>query len=207
MRLSNALASLALVLVGRASHAEPCHADPRDVDQPIEAGADPGHAGVRLADDPLVDQDGRAVRLPEALAGKVVVVDFVFTRCTTVCPVLSSLFGALQQSLGPLVGREVLLVSVSLDPEHDTPPRLRAYAARHGAGVGWRWITGASPPVRRVLQGFGAAVAAPATHTPFVLVGDVAAGRWTRFNGFPSKARIEARVRELLTARAAKVRR
>ena len=204
MRLMPVLGSAVLMLVARTVLAQPCHEARGPAASSLAVAPEAGRADVRLAPDTLVDQAGRAVRLPEALAGRIVVVNFVFTTCTTICPVLSSLFTSLQGTLGELLGREVLLVSVSIDPEHDTPAKMRAYAEQRGAGVGWRWLTGESSSVRRVLAGFGASVASPAAHAPFVLVGDVDAGRWTRLNGVPEKSRIEARVRELLATRRAR---
>lgn len=164
----------------------------------------PGAARVILEDAPLVDQDGAPVRFrADAIGDDVVVVDFVFTTCTTVCPALSALFTRVQERLGDRLGDGVRLLSVSLDPAHDTPPRLKAYAARHKAGPHWTWLTGKQPDVERVLKGLGAYTASFSAHSPMVLVGDGRTGEFTRLNGFPAPDRVAAEVERLLARRAA----
>jgi cytochrome oxidase Cu insertion factor (SCO1/SenC/PrrC family) len=171
------------------------------------AGAEapsPAAARVVLEDAPLVDQDGLPVQFRrDAIGDDVVVVDFVFTTCTTVCPALSAIFARVQEQLGDRLGRGVRLVSVSLDPAHDTPPRLKAYAARHHAGRHWTWLTGPQPDVERVLKGLGAYTANFSAHSPMVLVGDGRTGEFTRINGFPAPGKVAAEVDRLLARRAA----
>lgn len=162
-----------------------------------------GAARVRLADAALVDQDGRAVRFrSEAIGDRIVVVDFVFTTCTTVCPALSAIFGRVQERLGDRLGRGVALVSVSLDPARDTPARLKEFGARHRAGPHWTWLTGQQDEVEEVLRGLGAYTPNFSAHVPMVLVGDGRTGAFVRLNGFPSPDRIVAQVEALLAARA-----
>jgi protein SCO1/2 len=157
---------------------------------------------VELRDLDLIDQDGRSVRFAsDVIADRIVVMDFIYTTCTTVCPVLSAVFGQLQERLGGRLGEDVVLVSVSVDPARDTPQRLRAYSAKHGAREGWLWLTGQKPVVDDVLQGLGAYAPNFEDHPAMVLVGDGRTGDWTRFFGFPSPDQIMAKVDELATAR------
>ena len=94
-------------------------------------------AQVRIIDAELVDQNGAPARLSSQVIGdSIVVMDFVFTTCTTICPVLSALFSRVQGKLGERLGKEVRLVSISLDPVRDTPARLKAYSASHRAKDG-----------------------------------------------------------------------
>jgi len=137
----------------------------------------------------------------EVVGDRIVVLDFVYTTCTTVCPVLSALFSQLQGKLGDRLGRDVFLVSVTVDPNRDTPARLKAYAAKHGAGEGWTWLTGDKSSVDRVLKGLEAYTANFEDHPSQVMVGDGRSGVWTRFYGFPSPAQILAKVDELAAAR------
>lgn len=161
-------------------------------------------ADVTVSDAALVDQDGATARFrSEVIGDRIVVVDFVYTTCTTVCPVLSSVFARVQERLGERLEGGVRLVSVSLDPVRDTPARIKAYAAKFGAGPHWRWLTGNQQDVEQVLKGLGAYTPNFSAHAPMVLVGDGRAGGWTRFNGFPAEDRIVAKVDELLAARAA----
>lgn len=168
------------------------------------AGAPPADVKVTLADATLLDRRAEPVRFrSEAIGDRIVVVDFVYTTCPTVCPVLSAIFGRLQERLGDRLERGVRLVSVSLDPANDTPARIDAYATRHRAGPHWTWLTGEQADVERVLKGLGAYTPNFSAHVPMVLVGDGRTGAFTRFNGFPELDRIVAKVDELLAARTA----
>jgi protein SCO1/2 len=162
----------------------------------------PASAKVVLRGEPLLDQTGKRVRLTDdVIAGRIAVVNFVYTACTTVCPVSSATFSQLQQRLAPALGKEVVLVSISVDPLHDTPERLREFAARYDAREGWVWLTGAKPDVDSVLKGFGAYTPRYEDHPTMVLVGDPRSGTWTRFYGFPSADRLSAKVEAISTAR------
>lgn len=162
----------------------------------------PGAAQVSLTDTPLLDQDGKARRMKSDVVGdRIVVVDFIYTTCTTICPVISATFADVQKRLGDSVGRDVGLVSISVDPARDTPAALKEYGEKVGARAGWTWLTGNPQDVNAVLKGLGAYVASPEQHPSMVLVGDGRTGQWTRFFGFPSAAQIVARVNELKGAR------
>jgi protein SCO1 len=100
----------------------------------------------------LRDQHGKTVT-DQDLRGSVWVANFVFTRCGTVCPTLTAKFKALQTRLDELEG--VRFVSISVDPEHDTPEVLKEYAARYAAGERWHFLTGPLADIERtVVQGF-----------------------------------------------------
>lgn len=189
-----------------------CHGTTAAADAPLPAGmaaladdeapAPLPSTAVTLAEAPLLDQDGRSVRFPgEVLDGRIVVVDFVFTSCTTICPLLSARLARLQERLGARLDREVRLVSVSIDPARDTPARLKAYGQRFKAGPGWTWLTGEPEEVTRVLKGMGAYAPDFANHAPFMLVGDARSGRWTRLNGFPTQEALLAAVDRLALER------
>ena len=157
---------------------------------------------VDLRDLMLVDQDGRQVKfVSDVIGDRIVVMDFVYTSCTTICPVLSALFGQVQGKLGDHLGEDVILVSVSVDPTRDTPQRLKAYAARHQARPGWIWLTGPKTTMDDVLDGLGAYSPDFENHPSMVLVGDGRTGEWSRFFGFPSPDRIMDQVNALQAAR------
>lgn len=154
---------------------------------------------IDLRDRLLVDQDGRELQFVTDVVGdNIVVMDFVYTTCTTICPVLSALFTQVQGKLGnDVVGSEVRLVSVSVDPIRDTPQRLKAYSAKHHAGEGWLWLTGPKPAVDDVLTGLGAYSTNFEEHPSMVLIGDGHTGEWKRLFGFPNPDRIVQIVNEL----------
>lgn len=167
-----------------------------------QSGQSAKPADVDLRDLRLVDQDGRELRfVSEVIGDRIVVMDFVYTSCTTVCPVLSAVFGQMQGKLGNHLGQDVVLVSVSVDPTRDTPQRLKAYAAKHKAQPGWIWLTGAKATMDDVLDGLGAYSPNFEDHPAMVLVGDGRTGEWSRFFGFPSPDRLMKQVETLQAAR------
>ena len=149
------------------------------------------HAASKMSipDVGLLDQDGRAVRFyTDLVKGKVVAVNFIFTTCTTICPPLGATFARVQKELGERAGRDVHLISISVDPATDTPERLKSWGAKFKAGPGWTLLTGAKPQVDELLRALGAASGSPSDHSPTVLVGNDAAGQWTRAYGLARPA-------------------
>jgi len=94
-----------------------------------------------------------------------------------------------QRELGERAGRDVQLISISVDPATDTPERLKDWGAKFKAGPGWAFVTGPKPQVDELLRALAASAARREDHTPTVLVGNDAAGQWTRAYGLtaPSK--------------------
>jgi len=161
-------------------------------------------AAIDLRDRTLLNQDGDQVKfVSDVIGDNIVVMDFVYTTCTTICPVLSGLFTQVQGKLGDQVGNGIVIVSVSVDPIRDTPQRLKAYSAKHRAGEGWVWLTGPKPTVDDVLTGVGAYTTNFEDHPSMVLVGDGRTGEWKRLFGFPSPDRIVQVVNELRESREA----
>ena len=119
-------------------------------------------ASVRFADVSLLNQDGMPVRLEKDLVGDhLVVMGFIYTSCTTVCPVVSSIMGKVQQQLGGRVGQEIHLVSISVDPQRDDAKRLQDYAKAFQKGPGWCWLRSALKlprPLRVSLMAYGVPV-------------------------------------------------
>ncbi|SEN26325.1 protein SCO1/2 [Pseudomonas sp. ok272] len=140
---------------------------------------------VKFADVTLEDQNGKAVYLePDLVANKIVVMSFIYTSCTTVCPVVSSIMGKVQKQLGARVGGEVQLVSISIDPQRDDARRLNDYARSFQNGPGWSWLTGSTQSVNETLKGLGAFSGDFKSHAPLILVGDGNSRHWTRYYGF-----------------------
>jgi len=111
--------------------------------------------GVAAPGFELIDQDGRRVSLA-SLRGRALVLDFVFTNCPGPCPILTATHVTLQRRLAAEARGGVHFVSISLDPERDTPEALRAYAQAHGADLAaWSFLTGAPDTVHAVLRSYG----------------------------------------------------
>jgi protein SCO1 len=153
--------------------------------------ASPANSSMSIPDVELLDQDGRTVRFySDLVRGRVVAVNFIFTTCTTVCPPLGATFARVQKELGARAGRDVHLISISVDPMTDTPERLKAWGEKFKAGPGWTFVTGSKPQVDELLRALAASTAKREDHTPTVLVGNDAAGQWTRAYGLTSPSKL-----------------
>ena len=132
----------------------------------------------------LIRQDGAVVNLREELDdGRPVVLAFIYTSCTTVCPLTSHALSELQSKLGSDRDR-VHLMSISIDPEQDTPARLREYAHKYHAGPGWQHYTGTLEASRAAQRAFGAYQGDKMSHAPLTLVRSADSKSWRRIEGF-----------------------
>lgn len=103
----------------------------------------------------LTSQDGKPVSLV-ALRGKVVAVAFIFTGCSSICPLLTQKMVQVQDALGADFGTNVAFVSITLDPEHDTPQALQDYARAWSAKrAGWSFLTGPPETIAEVTRQYG----------------------------------------------------
>ena len=149
-----------------------------------------GPTDHQVPDVTLINQNGEPVRLcTDVLQGKTVALNFIFTGCTSVCPLLGAEFAQVQQRLGDRQGKDIFLVSISLDPEADTPERLRTWAKQFNARPGWILLTGRKEELDKALKALNAFVPDKSLHGPVVLVNRGADG-WTRFNSFTSAEQI-----------------
>jgi protein SCO1 len=134
----------------------------------------------------LINQDGAKVHLKKLLeTDKPVILDFIFGTCTTICPVLSVGFANLQHKLGPDAGN-VRLVSISIDPEHDTPEVMKEYLKRYRGKPGWDFLTGSRQDIDRVMKAFNAYVSNKMDHMPLNLLRSPVDGRWISLYGLMS---------------------
>ena len=141
----------------------------------------------RIPDATVYNQNGRRLSFyTDLVKGRTVAINFIFTTCTTICPPMTATFRRVQQQLEKQSGGDVKLISVSVDPTTDTPERLYDFAEKFKAGPGWTFVTGDKAEIDSLLRALGAAVADRSDHTPMVLVGNDAAGYWTRTYGLSS---------------------
>ena len=133
-----------------------CRAPAPAADEAPAQVADEAPDFVPIPDVELVDHHGRSVRfLGDLVAGRTVAIQFFFTDCQGVCPISTGRMVALQKGLGERLGRDVLLLSVTLDPEHDTPAVLEEHAVALGAREGWRFLTGAKADIELLRRRLG----------------------------------------------------
>ena len=132
----------------------------------------------------LVSQDGEKLRLySDLLRGKVVVVQSFFCSCKTACPSLVSGFAAIQGRFKDRMKDDLRLLSISVDPERDTPAKLKEYADRIGAAPGWYFLTGPKDDVELALRKFGQKVDVRENHSNLFLIGNDSTGLWKKAMG------------------------
>lgn len=166
-----------------------------------------------IPDVAVLDQDGRALHFyTDLIKGKTVAINFIFTNCTTICPPLAATFARLQKEMGDKIGKDVHLISISVDPVTDTPERLKAWGAKFKAGPGWTFVTGEKQEMDKLLTALGAAVSKREDHTPALIIGNDTKGVWTRTYGLAKISQImgvlhnvmEGKVDEAATSEEAK---
>jgi protein SCO1/2 len=161
---------------------------------------------VKLFDLELWDQDGRKVKFKSDVVGnKVVAIVPFYTTCTTAYPILIFIFTRLQEMLGDRLGKDVLLISISVDPKTDIPIRLKAFARRQKARPGWVFLSGELNHLAPVLSGIGVQYIVGQSldehqHIPLTLVGNVR-GEWKQFHGYPPPEILLTQINKLLTTR------
>lgn len=134
----------------------------------------------------VLDQNGKALDFySDLIKGQNVAINFIFTTCTTVCPVLTATFRRVQTELEASQSN-VKLISISVDPTIDTPERLRDFAEKFKAGPGWTFVTGEKSEIDSLLQRLGAGLGNKNDHTSMVLIGNDPADVWTRTYGLSS---------------------
>lgn len=139
-----------------------------------------------IPDVTLINQDGKPVRINSIIeSDKPVVVDFIYGTCTTICPVLSAGYANLQNRLGS-GGNAPRLISITIDPEHDTPKILKEYLKRYRAKPGWEFLTGTRQDIDRVMKAFNAYIPDKMSHYPLNLIRSPKDNTWVRLYGIMS---------------------
>jgi protein SCO1/2 len=146
----------------------------------------------------LQDAAGQPVSL-RALVGteKPLALNFIFTTCTTICPVMTATFAQMRRELGE-PGSRLRMVSISIDPEYDRPQVLKSYADRYGAEGEWTFLTGDGADVERVLRAFGAYAGSKMNHRPLTLLKSPGEDGWVRIDGLASGGDLAHEVRARL---------
>lgn len=165
-------------------------------------GAEP--IDVTLHDLRLIDQDGVPVKFrSEVIGDRVAVIAPFYTNCTTNYPIIVFTFNRLQKLLGERLGKDVTLVSVSVDPKTDIPARLKSFAKRQSAAPGWVFLSGEAGNIGQILLGLGLLYSTNLeehNHMPVMVIGS-AGGGWRRLHGFPSPEQVLKQLDEALAER------
>lgn len=149
-----------------------------------------------IPDVTLINQNGTKVNLRKlAESDKPVIVDFVFGTCTTICPVLSTGYINLQQKLGADT-QKIHLISISIDPENDTPGVMKDYLKRYRAKPGWDFLTGSRKDIDAVMKAFNAYIPNKMNHYALTLIRTPQDGKWTRILGIMSSSELMSETRK-----------
>ena len=159
---------------------------------------------MNLPESHLTDQAGRPVDLVRDLIGnRVAAIQFIFTRCTTTCPILGNQFGRVRTLLGDQMAKDFALISITVDPEYDRPDALKDWGRRYGAGPGWSLVTAARPEMDQLLKKLGTSSADRQNHQSQVLVVDGTTSQGLRTSGLASAAELVDVLRRVRAARPA----
>ncbi len=157
---------------------------------------------MTIPDVEVLDQHGNELHFyRDLIKDKTVAINFIFTNCTTICPPLAATFARLQKEMGEKVGKDVHLISISVDPLTDTPERLKAWGAKFKAGPGWTFVTGEKQEMDKLLNALGAAVSKREDHTPAMIIGNDAKGIWTRTYGLAKTSQIVGLILDVMAGK------
>ena len=174
----------------------------QDVTRATEVTKKLSDAGLKYFTDlPLIDQDGKPVRLySDLIGGRIVVVNSFFATCSGSCPVMTGTFRKIQSTLGDRLGRDVHLISITVDPETDTPAQLRKFAKDASAKPGWRFVTGDKKNVTEALHKLGLSTDVKENHTAVVIIGNEPKGVWKKAFGLAPSDEVLKLVQEVVAA-------
>jgi protein SCO1/2 len=163
---------------------------------------EPSAAQKYFTDVELLNQDGKPMKFySDVLKNKVVIIDTFFTTCTSVCPPMNRNFERIQEALGDRLGKDAFLISISVDPETDTPPRLKEYSRRFHARDGWIFLTGKKENVDWALYKLGQYVEAKDDHSTIVIIGNEPKGLWKKAFGLANVTELVKIVEDVIADR------
>ena len=153
-----------------------------------------------FGDDVLLDQDGVGRKFySELLKDRVVLINVVFTQCRDACPLMTQRLRTVRQQLGASFAKPVYFLSLSVDPEHDNPQLLKAFAQKQQADEpGWRFLTAEPATMHAVLKRLGQFQNQPEDHSTLLIAGNPATGHWLKIRpDLPAEA-IAAKLQGLI---------
>ncbi len=148
---------------------------------------------------PVIDQNGRTLHFyDDVIKGKIVVISFIYTSCQDLCPLTAARLAMLEDKLDGAVGRDLFFVSMTVDPENDTPERLKAFADAFDAGPGWLFLTGKVEDIRAINYKLGdRSDRGLSDHRNEIILGNDAIGDWQRASAFNDIGDLANSVRQM----------
>ena len=149
-----------------------------------------------IPDVTLINQDGKRVPFKKIMeSNKPVVLNFIFGTCTTICPVLSAGYINLQQKLGT-DSTKVHLISISIDPENDSPKVMKDYLKRYRSKPGWDFLTGSRKDIDTVMRAFDAYIPNKMSHYALTLIQPPKEDKWIKIYGIMSSSEFVAETKK-----------
>ena len=152
-----------------------------------------------FTDLPLVTQHGEEVQFyTDVLKDQVVLISFIFTYCPSACPLITQKMRAARDLLGEELGADLRLVSISIDPERDTPEAMKEFAERQQADGNWLFLTGAPENINQIVQRLGQYNPDVEMHSTLLIAGNVNARHWTKIPPMEGPAGVAESLRSLI---------
>lgn len=206
--LSAVILLLVVVFFSVKAQDQPLGQKPKPLEPSSLQQPEPASARVRspaekyFSDVELINQDGQKMRFySDLLKDKVVVINTFFTTCTGVCPPINRNLEKVQEALGERLGKDAFIVSMSVDPETDTPSRLKEYSRRFHARPGWIFLTGKKENVDWALYKLGQYVETKDGHTNIIIIGNEPKGLWKKAFGLAKADELIKMVEDVISDR------
>jgi protein SCO1/2 len=159
----------------------------------------PAPVALPVPDIKVITQDGRHVRFnSQVVDGRIAIVTGFFTNCSSMCPFTQEKLAQVAKLLGPRMGKDVVIVSVSVDAENDTPTRMKDWAEKFHIGRGWTLLSGNRAEVDTLLKSLGLFVELRQRHQSALMIGSTTTG-WVRISSWTSSEKL-AKLAETMSA-------
>jgi protein SCO1 len=163
----------------------------------------PMPAQVSVPDVQVITQSGDRLHFTtELVKGRTAIVTSFFTTCTSMCPITQESLARVARLLGPRLGKDVVIVSLSVDPEKDTPERMKAWGEKFHIGPGWVLASGSKGDMQSLLKSLGLFVDLPQRHQSLLMVGNASSG-WVRVSSWTPAEKLAELVEKIATDHAA----
>lgn len=150
----------------------------------------PAPVALTVPDADVVNQSGRRLRFNrDVIKGRVAIITGFFTTCTSMCPITQENLSRVAKLMCERMGKDVVIVSVSVDANNDTPERMKAWGEKFHIGPGWTLISGNKAEVDGLLKSLGLYVEIPQRHQSAIIIGNEKAG-WTRASSWASPQKL-----------------
>ena len=148
-------------------------------------------AHIKVPDIEVTDQNNHKLHFYRDLVqGKNVAINFIFTTCTTICPPMTANFASVQKKMLERGEKDLHLISVTVDPENDTPAKLKSYAEMFHAQAGWTFVTGTRSQLERLWNAFSITAGNKLDHSPTVAIGNDPRHQWVFASGLNSPEKL-----------------